>query len=171
MRVLDRYDKDKHWEPAWTVPAAGDSQAILEIDYDTFHLLAQLRRGLDDLSLGQIFNSANSLETYGYIPQVFQSELIYRLSEPLFLLPMAILAIIAGWRFRALKRPRYTIVPMLFILPLVFNGAVYFYRYVFNILGIWTVLSLGFSAALLIYTAGAGLLFILSLVALASQHG
>jgi hypothetical protein len=171
MRVLDRYNKDSSWEPVWTVPAAGDSQVILEVDYDTFHLLAQAKRGLDDLSLGQIFNFAKGLETYGYIPQVFQSEIIYRLSEPLFLLPMAILAIIAGWRFRALKRPRYTIVPMLFVLPLVFNGAVYFYRYILNILGIWTVLSLGFSAALLIYTICAGLLFILSLIVLASQRG
>jgi hypothetical protein len=170
-QVLDRYNKDKRWEPAWEVPAAGDSQMILEIDYDTFRLLAQVRRGMDDLSLGQIFSSAKSLETYGYIPQVFQSELIYRLSEPLFLLPMAILAIVLGWRFRALKRSRYAIVPMLFVLPLVFNGTVYFYRYILNILGIWTVLSLGFSAALLIYTVGAGILFILSLVMLASQRG
>jgi hypothetical protein len=60
---------------------------------------------------------------------------------------------------------------MLFILPLVFNGVVYFYRYILNILGVWTVLSLGFSTALLIYTAGAGILFVLSLVMLASQHG
>jgi hypothetical protein len=171
MQVLDRHSRDNHWEPAWIVPAAGDNQITLEIDYDTFHLLAQARGGMDDLSLGQIFNSAKSLEAYGYIPQVFQSEIIYRLSEPLFLLPMAILAIILGWRFRTLKRPRYAMVPMLFVLPLVFNGVVYFYRYILNILGIWTVLSLGFSSALLIYTAGAGILFVLSLVLLASQHG
>jgi hypothetical protein len=171
MQVLDRYNKDKHWEPVWAVPAAGDNQIILEIDYETFHLLAQVRQGMGDLSLGQIFNSAKSLETYGYIPQVFQSEIIHRLSEPLFLFPMAILVIILGWRFKALKRPRYAIAPMLFVLPLVFNGVVYFYRYILNILGIWTVLSLGFSAALLIYTAGAGILFVLSLIMLASQRG
>jgi hypothetical protein len=171
MQVLDRYSRDRHWEPRWIVPAGGDKQMILELDYDTFYLLAKLRRGMDDLSLGQLFNSAKSLETYGYIPQVFLSEIIYRLSEPLFLLPMAILAIIMGWRFRALKRPRYTLIPMLFILPVVFNGLVYFYRYILNILGIWTVLSLGFSAALLIYTAGAGILFVFALVMLASQHG
>jgi hypothetical protein len=144
---------------------------ILEIDYDTFYLLAKLRGGIDDLSLAQLFDSAKTLEPYGHIPQVFQAEIIRRLSEPLFLLPLAILAIIAGWRFRAQKRPRYALAPMLFILPLVFNGAVYFYRYVLNILGIWTVLSLGFSAALLIYAVGAGILFVLSLVLLASQHG
>jgi hypothetical protein len=171
MQVLDRYQRDRRWEPAWIVPPAGDNQIILEIDYDTFRLLAQARQGMDDLSLGQIFNAAKSLETYGYIPQVFQAEIIYRLSEPLFLLPMAILAIILGWRFRALKRSRYAMVPMLFVLPLVFKGLVYFYRYILNILGIWTVLSLGFSSALLIYTAGAGILFTLSLVLLASQRG
>jgi hypothetical protein len=171
MQVLDRYSQDRHWEPLWIVPAGGDNQMILEVDYDTFYLLTKVRRGMDDLSLGQLFNSAKSLETYGYIPQVFLSEIIHRLSEPLFLLPMAILAIIVGWRFRALKRPRYALIPMLFILPLVFNGVVYFYRYILNILGVWTVLSLGFSGALLIYTAGAGILFVFSLVVLASQHG
>jgi hypothetical protein len=171
MQALDRYSRDRYWEPEWVVPAAGDKRMVLEIDYDSFYLLTKMKRKLDDLSLGQIFNSSKKLEPYGYIPQVFQSEIIYRLSEPLFLLPMAILAIIIGWRFRALKRPRYALVPMFFVLPLVFNGVVYFYRYILNILGIWTVLSLGFSAALLIYTAGAGILFVLSLVLLAVQRG
>jgi hypothetical protein len=170
-QALDRYSRDRHWEAAWIVPPSGDNQMILEIDYETFYLLTKVREGLDGLSLGQLFNAAKSLETYGYIPQVFLSEIIYRLSEPLFLLPAAILAIIIGWRFRPLKRPRYAMTPMLFVLPLVFNGLVYFYRYILNILGIWTVLSLGFSAALLIYAAGAGILFVLSLVLLASQRG
>jgi hypothetical protein len=170
-QALDRYNKNSHWEAAWIVPSAGDNQMILEIDYETFHLLTKVREGLDDLSLGQLFNAARDLETYGHIPQVFLSEIIYRLSDPLFLLPMAILAIIIGWRFRPLKRPRYAIAPMLLVLPLVFNGLVYFYRYTLNILGIWIVLSLGFSAALLIYAVGAGILFVLSLVLLASQHG
>ncbi|MDR0451219.1 MAG: hypothetical protein LBH26_08135 [Treponema sp.] len=171
MRVLDRYDQDRYWEPLWTVPAAGDNRAVLELDYDTFYLLAKTRGGMDNLSLRQLFNSAKRLEPYGYIPQVFLSEIIYRLSQPLFLLPLAILAIVAGWRFRALKRPRYALAPMLFILPLVFNGLVYFYRYILNILGIWTVLSLGFSAALIIFMTGAGILFVLSLILLASQRG
>jgi hypothetical protein len=171
MQTLDRYNKDRHWETSWIVPDAGDNQMILEVDYETFHLLTKVREGLDDLSLGQLFNAARNLETYGYIPQVFLSEIIYRLSDPLFLLPMAIMAIIIGWRFRPLKRSRYALVPMLLVLPLVFNGLVYFYRYTLNILGIWTILSLGFSAALIIYTAGAGILFVLSLILLASQHG
>jgi hypothetical protein len=170
MQALDRYSRDRYWGPAWIVPGAGDRQMVLEIDYDNFYLLTKLKRDMDDLSLGQIFNSSKNLEPYGYIPQVFQTELIYRLSEPLFLLPMAVLAIIIGWHFRSLKRSRYAVLPMLFVLPLVFNGAVYFYRHILNILGIWTVLSLGFSAALLIYTAAAGILFVLSLVLLAVQR-
>jgi hypothetical protein len=171
MQALDRYNESRRLGPLWTVPTTGDNQFMLDIDYETFYLLTKLRRGIEELSIGQLFWAARSLEPYGYIPQVFQSELIYRLAEPLFLLPMAIIAIIAGWRFRALKRSRYAVVLMLFVLPLVFNGLVYFYRYILNILGIWTVLSLGFSTALLIYAAGAGILFILSLVLLASQHG
>jgi hypothetical protein len=181
MRTLDRYDKDKRWEPVWTGPEGdspaaersiiGDAQIILDLDYDNFLLLSRVKRGVDNLSVAELFTAAQNLEPYGYIPQVFQAEVIYRLCEPLFFLPMAMLSIIIGWRYRPRKLPKYIIIPMLFILPLVFNGAVHLYRSILNTLGIWTILSLGFPAALLIFTIGVGVLFVLSLIILAAQHG
>jgi hypothetical protein len=60
---------------------------------------------------------------------------------------------------------------MLFVLPLVFNGLVHFYRYILNTLGIWTVLNLGFSTAMVIFTLGIGILFVISLISLAFQRG
>jgi hypothetical protein len=181
LRALDRHDKDRRWEPLWAAdPAqpplpgqtrAGDSQLVLDISYEDFLLLSRIRRGLDNLQMGDLFSLARNPGSSGYLPQVFEAEMLYRLSLPLFFLLMTILAIVAGWRFRAKKRPRYLFVPMLPVLPLVFNGLVQLYQNVLNTLGIWTVLSLGFSAALGVVIAGLALLFIISLIFLAAQHG
>ncbi|GHV61878.1 hypothetical protein AGMMS49587_07170 [Spirochaetia bacterium] len=169
MRALDRYDKTKRWEPVWESPA-GDTQIILDMNYENFLLLSRVKRGVDNLSVGELFTAAKNLGPYGYIPQVFEAEAIYRLCEPLIFLPIAIFTIIIGWRYRAKKRPRYIAVPMLFVLPLVFNGLVHFYRHILNTLGTWTVLSLGFSSATVIFPVGIGVLFVISLISLAFQH-
>jgi hypothetical protein len=151
--------------------AAGEARLLLDISYEEFLTLSHIRRGLDNLQMGELFSAARSTGSSGYLPQVFEAELLYRLSVPLFFLPMAILSIVIGWRFRARKRPRYLFVPMLPILPLVFNGLVYLYRSILNTAGIWTVIALGFSAALAVFIAGLALLFIISLIILAAQHG
>ncbi|MDR0732074.1 MAG: hypothetical protein LBF63_10435 [Treponema sp.] len=160
----------------------GDNQIMLDLNFENFILLCYTWRGLgvptgsarrsplDGFSLGDLFGASRSLSSYGYVPQVFEAEIIYRLCEPLFFLPMAVIVIIIGWRFRAFSRARYVFIPMLFILPLVFNGLVYFYRHILNILGIFLVLNLGFSATLIAYCFGAGILFVLSLVVFSSQH-
>jgi hypothetical protein len=159
----------------------GDNQVMLDLNYESFVLLSYTWRGLaaptgtrvsplDGFSLGDLFGSAQALSPYGYVPQVFEAEIIYRLCEPLFFLPIAILIIVIGWRFRALSLARYVFVPMLFVLPLIFNGLVYFYRHILNILGIFAILNLGFSATLVIYCLAAGVLFVLSLIVFVSQH-
>jgi hypothetical protein len=84
---------------------------------------------------------------------------------------MAVLALVLGWRYRARKKPRYVYVPMLGVLPLVFYGVVLFYRGILNNLSIWLSLNLAFSMAMIFFTAGAALCFILALVLLAAQHG
>jgi hypothetical protein len=161
----------------------GDNQVMLDLDFENFVLLCHTWRGLaappgstgqisplDGFSLGDLFAGSRALSPYGYVPQVFEAEIIYRLCEPLFFLPMAIIIIIAGWRFRSRSHARYVFVPMLFILPLVFHELLYLYRHVLNILGIYSVLNLGFSLTLIIYCFSAGILFVFSLVAFASQH-
>jgi hypothetical protein len=161
----------------------GDNQVMLDLNFESFSLLCYTWRGLadppgsmnhisplDGFSLGDLFAGSRSLSPYGYIPQVFEAEIIYRLCEPLFFLPMAVIIIIIGWRFRALAHAHYVFVPMLFILPLVFYELLYFYRHILNILGIYSVLNLGFSLTLIIYCISAGILFVLSLVAFSSQH-
>jgi hypothetical protein len=59
---------------------------------------------------------------------------------------------------------------MLVILPAVFNGAVHFSRNWLNNLGIWAVVSLGFSTAAVFFAVGIVVLLVLSLITLAAAH-
>jgi hypothetical protein len=173
MRALDRYDRNLRRDPVWTGAAAASAETrlLLDIGYEDFLLLSQVRRGIDKLRMGELFSAARTAGSGGYISEVFEAEMIYRLSIPLFFLPLAILSIVIGWRYRAKKRPRYLFIPMLPLLPPVFYGLVCLYRTVLNTLGVWAVISLGFSTALIICVAGLTVLFIISLIILAAQHG
>jgi hypothetical protein len=181
MQALDRHDRNHRWGPLWAADPAlppspeeavsGETQLLLDISYEDFLLLSHTRRGLDNLQLGELFSAARRLGSAGYLPGVFEAEIVYRLSVPLFFLPLSILSIVIGWRYRARKRPRYLFIPMLPLLPLVFNGLVRLYRNILNTTGIWAVISLGFSTTLVIFIAVLALLFIFSLIFLAAQHG
>jgi hypothetical protein len=174
MRVLDREDPQKRWEPVWTGPersAIGDTQIMLDLAYEDFLLLVKAEGGMDKLLVGDLLAAEKKLGAYGHIPQVFQAEIIYRISEPAFFLPMSIFSIIIGWHYRARKRPRYMSYLMLAILPLVFNGIVHLYRSCLNTLGIWLVISFGFFEAIFLFGIGIFFVFIFMLVILAAQHG
>jgi hypothetical protein len=62
-------------------------------------------------------------------------------------------------------------IPMLGILPLVFNGAVHFSRSVLNQLGIWSVPIFGFTFSAIFFGAGIVVLLVVSLLILAAKHG
>jgi lipopolysaccharide export LptBFGC system permease protein LptF len=179
MRALDRHDKDRRWEPVVTGTGRNnnrnnggkDAQLVLELEYNDFLLLTQVRRGLPNLQMSELFNASKKLAPAGYIPQVFEAELLNRISFPLFFLPMMIFSIIIGWRFRAKKRPRSIFIPMLPVMPLIFYGLTLLYRNLLNSLGIWAVISLGFPFALGIFIAGIAVIFVLSLIFLAAQRG
>jgi hypothetical protein len=181
LRALDRHDPNRRREPVWAADpiqppspensASGDTRLLIDVSYEDFLLLSQVRRGLDNLQMGELFSAARNLGALGGLPQVFEAEMIYRLAVPLFFLPMTILSIIIGWRFRAKKRPRYLFIPMLPVLPLIFNGLVQLYRNILNTAAIWAVLSVGFFTALVIFIAALALLFIISLIFLAAQRG
>jgi hypothetical protein len=179
MRALDRRSGEDRWDPVWTAEAGapadraftGNTMLALELTYDQFLLLADVRRGLTKLSMGQLFSASRSLAAFGYIPQVFEAEILNRFGYVLFFLPMTIFSITLGWRCRAKKRPRYIFVPMLPVLPLVFSGLILLYRNLLNTIGIWLVLSLGFPLALPVFIAGIAAIFILLLILLAAQRG
>ena len=174
LRSLDRTDKNRRWEPVVRSPgqnAPSSIQITLPVSWENFLLLSNIHRGLSSLSPADLKRAAENLGSCGYQAQVFETELIRRFAEPLLLLPLGIFAIVIGWRYRALKRSRYMGILMLGILPLVFNGAVNLCRgWVYN-LGILAVVSLGFTAAAVIFAAGITVLLVLFLIMLAAQHG
>jgi hypothetical protein len=178
LRALDRENEKQRWEPRWEREAGeagqeelGSALLVLDIEYDTFLLSAEARRGLSNLSIDDLLRGAKKLGTRGHIPELFQAEALHRLGEPLMFLPFAIAAVIAGWRLRALKRPRYMGIPMLGIIPLVFSALFAAFRAAVHNTGSLLVLSLPFSLALGILIAASLLCFIVSLIVLAGQHG
>jgi hypothetical protein len=174
MRALDRLDKNTQWGPHWTGSQhseIGDDQMILDIPYEDFLLITRVSRGADSLFMGDLFTAADRLGNYGFIPQVFQAEILRRLSNSALLLSLTIFALLLGWRFRAKEHLRFVWFPMLGVLPLVANGAVFGYQHIFDILEIGMILSLGFPLAVVISMTVSLILFVLALVLLAAQHG
>jgi hypothetical protein len=60
---------------------------------------------------------------------------------------------------------------MLIILPLVFNWIVHVIRSLTSTLGLWLLLSLGFTAAAAAFVVGILFLFVIALIVLAAQYG
>jgi len=175
MRALDRHDRTRRWEPEWTaqnntVYHPQMAQVTLDIDYETFLMLPEMRQGLPSLDINTLFTASGIAGETGYISEVFEAEVINRLGSCLFFLPMSVVAIIIGWRYRAKQRPRYFFVLLLPVLPIVFNGLVYLYRIVLNSIGISLIINLGFSLALTALIVILALSFILSLILLAAQR-
>jgi hypothetical protein len=181
MRTLDRHDSGRHWEPEFSTPdtlsnydAISDramAQITLDVDYEVFLMLAQMRQGLPAMQMNELFAASKISGETGYIPQVFEAEILNRLGSCLFFLPMTIIVIIIGWIFRARQRPRYIFIPMLPVLPLVFNCLVHLYRTGINLIGISLVMVVGFSAALTIFILFLVFSFLFSLILLAAQRG
>ncbi|MDR2314374.1 MAG: hypothetical protein LBE02_07545 [Spirochaetaceae bacterium] len=179
FRALDRTNKDRRWDPVWVEgppaenfdPVVGSSQLLLDLSYDDFILLSKIGQGLGGLNLQELYTAEKTFGAYGYASDAFRAEILRRLADPLFFLPVTVLILTIGWRYRAQKKPRYVYVPMLGILPVIFYGALLFYRGILNNLSIWLSLNFSFSAVMIFLIAGSVVCFILSLVVLAAQHG
>ena len=176
MRALDRHDGDARWEPIVERIAVDDvrnpgAQLTLDVSYGDFLMLARMGRDVSAMHLVELFDaSALSLEA-GHVPQVFQAEILNRLGSGLFLLPAAIAAIAAAWFFRARRFPRVFFLPLLVVLPLVFNAMSHLVRAGFNVIGISLTLTVGFPLALVLFSAILAMSFLGSMFLLAAQRG
>jgi hypothetical protein len=168
--ALDRHDKNKFYDSEWLIGNKTAGGILLNISFEDFLLLSNIRRGLSGLELAELFVASDKFNNEGYIKQIFQAEILNRVGAALFFLPAAIFIIIIGWRYRVKERPRYLFAVMLLVLPVIFLGFVFLYRTIINVLGIWLVLNMGFSIALTIYICTMGLLLLISLIALSAQH-
>ncbi|MDR0452721.1 MAG: hypothetical protein LBH15_06730 [Treponema sp.] len=173
LRSLDRRNPDLRWEPVWTGPEPaelGGAELLLDLSYENFLLITRARRGPEYLQIPSLFAAEQNLAPYGYIREVFRAEAINRIAEPVFLLPLFILALVVAWRFRPRKQPRYLAVPMLGVMPVVFLACTSVYRSLIEALGIGMALALSFTSSMAILGVAVSLLFFLSLIILVSQR-
>jgi len=168
--ALDRFDKNIYYDGEWLVGSKNPGGIILDRSFEDILLLLNIRRGLPSLQIDELYVASGKFDSAGYVYQIFQAEILNRLSSVLFFLPMAITAIIIAWRYRPKTKPRYIFVLMLPVLPVVFTGFVFMYRSVLNTLGIWLVMSMGFTPALIVLIVTMALALFISLIALAAQH-
>jgi len=169
--ALNRNSKNISWDSEMLLGNKKISVIMIDISYEDFLLLSTVRRGLSTLQVDELFTASKQLGSLGYVSQIFEAEILNRISSTVFFLPMAIFVIIIGWRYRTKKRPRYFFFLLLPVLPVVFNGFVFFYRNLLNTIGIWLVISLGFAAALTIIIIALAVILFISLISLAAQHG
>jgi hypothetical protein len=174
MRVLDRQNKNLRWEPVWEGlhEGARDSGAELVIDMAYENIIIACESEITDTNyrFASLHAAGERLANYGFIPEVFSVLEIRSIAEPLMLLPLSILAVIIGWRYRVkTRRARYVLAPMLVVLPIVFNTLVHLCRHLANLLAIWAVLSLSLPAAIAVSVALTAGLFIIAIISLAYQ--
>jgi hypothetical protein len=173
LQSLDRRNPNLRWGPVWTGPGQvelGGVELPLDLSYENFLLSTQTRRGLEHFQTPSLFAAEQNLAPYGYIREVFRAQAITHISEPLFFLPLFILALVVAWRFRPRKQPRYLAIPMLAIMPVVFLACTTMYRTLINALGIGMALTLNFASSMVILGITVLVFFLLSLIILVSQR-
>jgi len=168
--ALDRYNKDNDFQSEWILGSSATGAIFLDVSFEELMLISNVRRGLSNLQIGELFTASSRLGQDGYVFQIFQAEILNRLGSAMFFLPMAICVIVIAWRYRAKKKPRYLFILLLPVLPIVFHGFVFLYRSVLNTLGIWLVLSIGFTAAIVVYIVTLAVSLFVSLIVLSAQH-
>jgi hypothetical protein len=169
--AVSRYDKNLSWECEWLLGDKTMAGIVIDVTYEDFLLISEVRGGLANLQVNELYEASRKLGNAGYISQIFEAEILNRMGTVAFFMPMAIFAIVIGWRYRARKKPRYFFVLLLPVLPIVFHGFVFLYRSILNYAGIWLVLSLGFSVAITIFIVFLVLTLFISMIVLAAQHG
>jgi len=169
--ALDRDSEERGAKAEWLAGAETPGGIIVDINYEDFLLITNVRRGLPNLQILDLYSASKKLDSSGYISQIFHAEIINRIGSALFFLPMAVIVIIIAWRYRAKKKPRYFFFLLLPILPIIFHGFVFLYRSVFNTIGIWLVISFGFFPALIAFIVILALSLLISLITLSAQHG
>ena len=168
--ALDRANDNIFYQSEWLTGSESAGGVLLDISFEDFLLISKARHGLSNLQINELFDAAGKLEKAGYVKEIFQAEILNRFGTALFFLPMAIFVIVIAWRYRAKQKPRYIFALMLPVLPVVFHGFVFLYRSVFNTLGIWLVISIGFASALVIYLVTLAVILFISLIVLSAQH-
>ncbi|MDR0785588.1 MAG: hypothetical protein LBE74_06880 [Treponema sp.] len=173
LLMLRAVENNEQFDPVITGVNASlfeNAQIRLDINYENFILLSKVRRGLDSFFISELFRAERKFGDYGYIPQVFQADIVYRIFEAAVFLPIAVSVIILGWRFRVKRKPQLIGIPMLLILPFVFNIFVLMCRAFINKMSILSVIGIGFVNSLVVFAVGTVVCFFFALTGLAAQR-
>jgi hypothetical protein len=104
------------------------------------------------------------------MPELFQAEIIYRFFDPGSFLPLAILVIVLGWRYRTRNLPFLLGIPMLAVAPIICNGVITLYQTSLHTFSVWSVITFGFPLSIVIFSLGLMIFSILSLILLIGQR-
>jgi hypothetical protein len=173
LQAINRNYEQINWGPSWTgTPPGGTpkTQLVLAISYEDFLLASLAGRPLDGFFLSDIWALASRMENYGYVPEVYQAEIINSVVQPLLFLPLMMFSLTIGWILRCKNHRSFSILPMFILMPVILTALINLLRDIVSNSCVFVVVSFGFSAALAIGFAAAMFLFVLGIVCLAAQR-
>jgi hypothetical protein len=77
--ALDRFDKNNDFKGEWLIGAPVTGGIFLNISYEDLLVITDVRRGLANLNINELFTATKKLGDYGYISQIFQAEILNKL--------------------------------------------------------------------------------------------
>jgi hypothetical protein len=170
LQALDRYNADSRWDPVFSPAEFAQGDLTFAMGYDDFLALARLSTStVDQLSIPELLAAVRKYSPFGYLKPVFYAELLYRFIEAMLFMPITILILVMGWRYRARRRPYAFIIVFALIAPVIFTVLLSCYRGILNTTVIAVLVSLGFPLSAVLFTAADIVLFICSLVMLAKS--
>lgn len=170
LRAVDREDPDIKLEPVWTAGNEG-ARILLNIPFEELTLAADARQSMSGFFLRDLWTAADTLGRDGYVAQVFSAQIIRILAEPFFFLALSVFVLTIGWKYRAKFRARYSLYPMMIVLPLVFYLLCVLLRKIFDSIAVWSVISLGMGTSIFVIFSAAIIIFTIILFLLAAQRG
>ncbi|MDR0474213.1 MAG: hypothetical protein LBH43_11145, partial [Treponema sp.] len=171
-RTIHRTDKNLSWEPVvqgMGEPPPSGTTLVLEAEWKDFLLLSDLYKGKNYFSVKELIDAAEVGAKYGYLHEVFEVELLRRFAHQLIFMVMAIMTLRAGWYYRAQKKSFYIFLPMMAVLPVVYNGMVHIIRSGTNNIVIWMVVTFGFGTACVLFGMVSVVVLIVSMIILVAQ--
>lgn len=170
LQALGRYDEELRWDPVFSPSEFAAGYLTFDITYNDFLALTKLSTStVDQLSVLELFTAARQYSSFGYLKPIFYAELLYRFVEAMFFMPLTIIILAMGWRYRAKNYTRFFIIVFCLIAPVIFMILLSCYRSILNILIIGAIVSFGFPLSAVLFIAGDIMLFIGSLLVLAKS--
>ncbi|WP_304223671.1 LptF/LptG family permease [Gracilinema caldarium] len=171
LKAIDRNKQNRSWNPVWSgTSGIRDTYVMLDISYEDFLLASHAQTNSKNLSVAELFKVQQRLAQYGFTPQIFQRELINRITDPFLCLILGIVTLTMGWRLRPNKKPGLIAFPMFIILPLVSVILLEGSRIIGTIVNTALILSLTMPLAITICIINISILLFIAVLFLAGQR-